>query len=910
MSCCDERSDPRPLRGARALRRPRKGPLRLALAACGVVALLAPGVATGQEAPAEEPPEAPPTQAPRAAADEPKAEETSRPSRGKRKAKNKLGRKERRAALEALAPEYRRFLEEVEVLISQEEEAAFLRIEQDYQRDAFIERFWRIRDPYSDSAQNEFRRQWNERLRAARAVFGGLQEDRARYYLLNGPPTVRIDFRCTGVTYPLEVWYYDGSERVGYEFFLIFVRRFGRPEFTLWNPGTHPNDIWDVGVGARGRGLEEAFRDLNLCKDGDVVRAAVARLLFQPTEFDMTLAKIHQPVDTPSPEWVATFAAYSTDLPEDAVLLNGSLTLEYPARYKTRTITRAKVDLDVADVAVGDLAGHRSVNLFLTGEVLREGKLFENFRYKFDLPDPQSTGEPPETIPLLFERRLRPGSYQLVVKVEDLNSGKLFREAQDIEVPFIQSRAAPLPDDPETRRILEEAEAAFGTEEATVQIVKPPGRMQTGYTRIDTLTTGNGIAELRFALNGRVVMQKRRPPFSVELDLGRVPRSHVLRVSAHDAEGVELTSDQLELNAGQHSFTVRLTEPTTGVDYLGSVRASAEVKVPEDQALERMEFYLNETLIATLYQEPFAQQITLPEEKTIAYVRAVAYLTDGNSTEDLVYVNAPDYLETVEIEYVELYVTARDRDGQIAKGLTKDDFDVFEDGVAQEIRRFEQVDNLPIHVQVMIDTSASMTEDLDQTKRAALEFFQTGIGEKDRGALITFNDHPNLAVNFTNDLQELAGGLAGLKAERGTALYDSLIFGLYYLNGLKGQRAMLLLSDGKDESSRFEFEDTLEFARRAGVAIYAIGLAIDGKGSGDAKRKLTKIAEETGGRSFFLKNVSELARVYAQIQDELRSRYLLTYQSTNSDADGRFRFIDLKPRSRDVEAKTLRGYYP
>ena len=840
------------------------------------------------------------------------ATEIAKPGRRAKKKDKRLGRKQRREALEALLPQYREWLDAVDVLISDPELDAFLAIEQDYQRDAFIERFWRIRDPYSDSAQNEFRRQWNERLRAAREAFGSIKEDRSRYYLMNGEPTVRVPFRCTSVTHPMEIWYYRSSDKVGYEFFLIFYRRFGRPEYTLWDPGSHPDDLFDLGVGSGSGGLQEAFQQIQTCKDGDIALSAIPRLRRSPMEFSLLLAKIETPVKSPSPEWVATFAAYSTDLPPDAEIIGGTVEVLYPSRYKTRTVLETRVELDLADLAISDLAGYRSYNLFLTGEILREGRLFENFRYKFDFPASGADAEVPEIteLPLVFERRVRPGDYTLVVKVEDLNSSKLFRNSQDLEVPYIKSNAAPLPDDPETRRILEEAEAAFGSSEATVQIVKPQGRMQTGLVRFDTLTTGDGIAELKFALNGRVVMQKRRPPYSVELDLGRVPRNHVLKVSAHDAEGTELSSDVLELNAGEHSFGVRLTEPSAGVDYLGSVQATAEVKVPKDQVLERLELYLNETLMATLYQEPFTQEIPLPDEKTIAYIRAVGYLTDGNSTEDLVYVNAPDYLETVEIEYVELYVTARDREGRPAKGLTKEDFRIEEDGVIQEIRRFEQVENLPIHVQVMIDVSASMIDDLDATKHAALQFFQTGLEERDRGALITFNDHPHLAVNFTNDLQELAGGLAGLKAERGTALYDSLVFGLYYLNGLKGQRAMLLLSDGKDESSRFRYEDTLEFARRAGVAIYSIGLAIDGKGSGDAKKKLTKLAQETGGRSFFLKDVSGLTAVYSQIQDELRSRYLLTYQSTNSDADGRFRFIELEPERAGIEAKTLRGYYP
>src|SRR6185369_938474 len=120
---------------------------------------------------------------------------------------------------------------------------------------------------------------------------------------------------------------------------------------------------------------------------------------------------------------------------------------------------------------------------------------------------------------------------------------------------------------------------------------------------------------------------------------------------------------------------------------------------------------------------------------------------------------------------------------------------------------------------------------------------------KDRAALVTFNDHPQLVVKFTSDAQALAAGLTGLKAERGTSLYDSLIFTLYAFNGVKGRRAILLLSDGRDEGSRFGFDAAREFARRAGVTLYVIGL-----GEKVDKTHLAHLAEETGGRAFFLRN--------------------------------------------------------
>ncbi len=321
--------------------------------------------------------------------------------------------------------------------------------------------------------------------------------------------------------------------------------------------------------------------------------------------------------------------------------------------------------------------------------------------------------------------------------------------------------------------------------------------------------------------------------------------------------------------------------------------------------MERVEFFLNETRVATLYQPPWVQPIVLPKAESIAYVRALAYLKDGNSTENLVFVNAPDDMAEVNINFVELYTSVLDRQKRPVEGLEQKSFSVTEDGTKQEISRFERVTNLPIHAAVALDISASMDKSLDKARQAALEFFQRTIRPKDRAAVVTFNDHPNLTVKFTNDVPTLAGGLAGLKAERGTALYDSIIFTLYYFTGIKGQRALLLLSDGKDEGSRFTFDDALDYARRAGVTIYAIGLGEDVD-----KRKLSRLSEETGGRAFFLKNVDELAGIYAGVEQELRSQYLIAYQSTNTSGGNVFRSVELKVDRPGLEAKTIRGYYP
>ena len=353
---------------------------------------------------------------------------------------------------------------------------------------------------------------------------------------------------------------------------------------------------------------------------------------------------------------------------------------------------------------------------------------------------------------------------------------------------------------------------------------------------------------------------------------------------------------------------MRLIEPRRGAHFDKSLRAEAEVEIPEDGALERVEIYLNETLVATLYQEPFTQAIALPRTGSIAYVRAVAYQVDGNQTEDLVFVNAPDNLEELDVQFVELYTTVLDGANRPVRDLEQGDFRVFEDDVLQEIARFERLENLPIHV--------------GHARRLGVDGAEPGADQGGGARVLREGDHaegsrrvdrlqrpPAARGQAHQPAPALAGGLAGLKAERGTSLYDSVVFSLFYFNGVKGQRAMLLLSDGKDEGSRFNVEETLDFARRAGVAIYPIGLNIP-RSESEIRKVLKRLAEETGGRNFFVKDASELPAIYDAIQLELRSRYLLAYQSTNPNRELRFRIVDLKVGRSGLEAKTIRGYYP
>lgn len=805
-----------------------------------------------------------------------------------------------------LEPEYRAWLEEVAPILTKAEREAFLKLEKDYQREAFIERFWQARDPYPDTARNEMRETWTARVAEARLYFGGTKEERAKFYLLNGPPAARFEGQCSATTWPLEVWAYTRSERVHEDImFFIFYRPFSQGPFRLWYPYEGISALLQFPrSGVPDRQLLQELADSCIARD-EIPTAIAAVMRRGRIDFERQLEQVLAPIPPVSAEWVSTFNSYSTDVPSGAAELAAEVSITFPGRRQSRTVVQALVAVDASKAAAADIAGARSYDFLLNGEILLGKKLFDSFRYKFDLPAETFAGP---TIPLVFERFLRPGKYTMILKLEDANGGGYFRKLVEIDIPSVEGPMSAIVD-PESVSLFAEANAALSTLDNSLRLVRPRGEIQAGLVRFDTFLTGDAIREVQFHLDGRPLLRKNRPPYSVELDLGQVPRTRILRAEGYDDAGAEIAWDEIQVNASAHRFRARLLEPRRGAHYSQSLRAEVEVEVPEDGALERVEVYLNETLVATLFQAPFTQPIVLPQDGQVAYVRVVAFQVDGNSTEDLVFVNAPDNLEEIDIQFVELFTTVLDNSNRPVTTLEVDDFKVSEDDVPQSIARFEKLENLPIHAAVLLDVSASMEPHLVAAKAAALQFFEGTITPKDRGALIVFNDRPQLAVKLTNRLEKLGAGLAGLKAERGTALYDSVVFSLFYFNGVKGQRALVVLSDGKDEGSRFDIEETLDFARRAGVAIYTIGLGIP-RAEAETRKVLKRLAEETGGRSFLVKETPELAPIYDAVQLELRSRYLLAYQSSNQTRENRFREVDVKVDGLGLEAKTLRGYYP
>lgn len=828
---------------------------------------------------------------------------------------------------ESLAPRHRDFLDAAALLISPEERAAFDALARDYQRDAFVERFWRVHDPHPASQVNELRLRFEERLPVARQRFGTFADQRAGMFLLFGEPTRRERRSCVALSRPLEIWWYAGGGGVGRDFDLVFYpdgpRGEDGPRYRLWSPSDGLFALLSPSL--LGGGDHEALSRLDdACGgDGDLSGLLSAAL-------DWPSVRQHPALlPQPGPEWLSSFAARSTDLPADAGELPATLAFAFPGRHQSRTLVDGWLEVDRAAAIVGELGPHRGYSFVLDGEVLQGDTLFESFRYRFDLPAgaappapaapaaPSASTAPSDTdaLPLLFQRRLRPGPYRIVVRLEDLHGHRFFRAERDLDVPALLTvDGAPPAATIATNAAAEptafaEAVADLPSADHEVKLAIPGDRLITGKLRVEARVRGEGIARVAFGLDGRVVMSKARPPYSVELDLGAAPRLHWASAILYGADGRELARDEAPVNGGPHRFGVRLREPRQDRTYRESLRAEAEVEVPEGEELDRVEFFLDQTRLATLYQPPFVQALRLPNAGGLTYVRVVATLASGLADEDVVVVNAPPGLETLDVDLVELYLTALDRRGRPVEDLAEGELAVLESGAAQPLRRFERVHDLPFHAGVVIDTSGSMASRLPEAERAAYAFFTQVITPRDRAAVITFADAPRLAARFTGNLEVLAGALSALSAEGETALWDTLAFSLHYFSGVRGRRALVVLTDGADSGSRHRFDEVLEYARRTGVSLYFVGLDLP-TSPADIQMRLEMLARETGGRLFQVHGAAELAPVYRQIRDELRSQYLLAYQSPAASGPERFRPVEVRTTRPGVTLKAPAGYYP
>ena len=272
------------------------------------------------------------------------------------------------------------------------------------------------------------------------------------------------------------------------------------------------------------------------------------------------------------------------------------------------------------------------------------------------------------------------------------------------------------------------------------------------------------------------------------------------------------------------------------------------------------------------------------------------------------------------VELVSLNVTVTDGTQKYVTDLAPEDFQVYEDGVKQEVTFFNKT-NLPIALALLLDTSASMESKLPTAQEAAIGFAKKLRGQ-DLAEVIDFDSRVVVLQNFSNALSDLEQAIHKTSAGGSTSLYNAVYIALKDLKKVVAKnteeirrQAIIVLSDGEDTSSLLPFEEVLDLAKRSETAIYSIGLRTpDGpgttnKGFKEAEFVLRQFSQETGGRAFFPSQLSDLAGVYGQIADELSSQYTVGYTSRNPKRDGSWRRIVVRVNRPSLTARTKLGYF-
>ena len=297
---------------------------------------------------------------------------------------------------------------------------------------------------------------------------------------------------------------------------------------------------------------------------------------------------------------------------------------------------------------------------------------------------------------------------------------------------------------------------------------------------------------------------------------------------------------------------------------------------------------------------------------------------------------APEETLKVSVNVVGLFFNVKDKHGALIPNLTKNDFEVYEDGKPQTIKYFAAESNLPLTLGILIDSSGSQLRVLDMEKEVGGAFLKQILTDKDEAYVIDFNVDASLVQDFTRDVHRLQTAMNKVKintgilsgpipgaggspvptaAARGTVLYDAVYLSAHDMLAKEvGRKAMILLTDGEDEGSQLKIKDAIEAAQKADAIVYVLlcadrgfygsyGVGYSGEG------EMRKLTEQTGGRVINVGNkFDKLREAFDQVAAELRSQYNLGFTSTNTNLDGSYRKLEIKAKQ-NYKIQSRAGYY-
>lgn len=449
-----------------------------------------------------------------------------------------------------------------------------------------------------------------------------------------------------------------------------------------------------------------------------------------------------------------------------------------------------------------------------------------------------------------------------------------------------------------------DAAAAAATGEVHLVFARRP--VMVGKIEVSASAPANA-ARVEFYLDGARVAEDASPPFAATINLGSAPREHTIAAAAFDAHNAALGEERATINEVVDALSVRVVAPAA-IESRATV--VVEPRAPAGATIEAVELYWSERKLATLTAPPYRYELTLPSRNATGYVRAVARDSTGATAEDVRMINAAGAAEEMRVELVEVYAVVHERGGRNVEGLTARDFVVKEDGVPVHVE-LRGTPNDPIAAGFALDTSGSMRPVMVDVAEYATQFVSGALAAGDRAFVVAFDDRPHLVQPLTADLQHVSASILDAGAGGGTSIWDSLIVALQQLRPVQGKRALLLFTDGADTTSSASADTALAVAREIGVPVYVFLM----RGGGGTSHppdvlRLERMADDTGGAIFKSPRRADLPRLFAQIRDDTRGEYLLSFTSKSARPRTELRTISVSVPGRDVVVRAMSGYYP
>jgi Ca-activated chloride channel family protein len=538
------------------------------------------------------------------------------------------------------------------------------------------------------------------------------------------------------------------------------------------------------------------------------------------------------------------------------------------------------------------------VPLVLTGSISQNGEVVKRFRYPI---------EPSTPNPLISVQTLQPGNAdvdaKLMVPLEEQTPVILAKATQTFAIaqtnkPYVAKEG----DDAES--IL--AEGIVPEASGAVKIVTPRRDVAPNLFIVE-VEVQPPVKRVEFWVEGKRILARNAPPYRAELDLGSLPKRVEVRAVGYDAQGRYIDADAFVVNEHETPLEVKITRIITpdGVSHF-----KLSVQNPKASTIKSAVFFAGQKKLQEWTAPPYAINIPASQLKGVDFVRASVTDETNYEASDLLFLNGNRFSEEIEVNLIELPVMVSDRAGLPVTDLKQADFTVLENGKPQTITTFNYASNLPIAAGVLIDHSGSMKPRMEQAKSAALEFFKKIMRPGDRAFVTGFAFDAKSASPFVTDVSSLQSQVNAIpEASGGTALYDAIVTGLYRFRTLQGRRALIILTDGEDTTSRTSYEEMLTYARSARVPLYFIGVGL-GMLDASGTNKMKTLAAETGGIAYFIHDIKQLDATYAQLDKDLRSQYLIAYNAQTAVKDRAYRKVEVKVSKPGMTVRTIRGFIP